>query len=176
MCSMIIIALYEKLSKHSAKLSRNPHKKVKSCLSPRACPYQKRPASAGPFWQGRRVCIPKKSLAPMPPSSPFGFFREPSFLSIRACPYQKRPASAGPFWQGRRVCIPKKSLAPMASELSLRIFSGALFPFDSRLSLSKKTRFRRSFLAGETRLEHATDGFGDRCSTIELLPYLHALL
>ena len=23
---------------------------------------------------------------------------------------------------------------------------------------------------GETRLEHATDGFGDRCSTIELLP------
>lgn len=26
-------------------------------------------------------------------------------------------------------------------------------------------------LAGETRLEHATHGFGDRCSTIELLPY-----
>ena len=25
-------------------------------------------------------------------------------------------------------------------------------------------------MAGETRLEHATDGFGDRCSTIELLP------
>ncbi len=28
-------------------------------------------------------------------------------------------------------------------------------------------------LAGETRLEHATDGFGDRCSTIELLPLEH---
>lgn len=26
-------------------------------------------------------------------------------------------------------------------------------------------------MAGETRLEHATYGFGDRCSTIELLPY-----
>ena len=26
-------------------------------------------------------------------------------------------------------------------------------------------------MAGETRVEHATDGFGDRCSTIELLPY-----
>ncbi len=32
-------------------------------------------------------------------------------------------------------------------------------------------------LAGETRLEHATDGFGDRCSTIEPLPYaFNALL
>ena len=30
---------------------------------------------------------------------------------------------------------------------------------------------RSGALAGETRLEHATDGFGDRCSTIELLPY-----
>ena len=26
-------------------------------------------------------------------------------------------------------------------------------------------------LAGETRFEHATSGFGDRCSTIEPLPY-----
>ena len=26
-------------------------------------------------------------------------------------------------------------------------------------------------LAGETRFEHATDGFGDRDSTIELLSY-----
>ncbi len=34
----------------------------------------------------------------------------------------------------------------------------------------KPTRACRSVLAGETRLEHATDGFGDRCSTIELLP------
>ncbi len=30
--------------------------------------------------------------------------------------------------------------------------------------------FFSGFLAGETRLEHATDGFGDRNSTIELLP------
>ena len=28
-------------------------------------------------------------------------------------------------------------------------------------------------LAGATRLEHATDGFGDRNSTIELRPYAH---
>ena len=27
-------------------------------------------------------------------------------------------------------------------------------------------------MAGETRFEHATDGFGDRYSTIEPLPYL----
>ena len=26
------------------------------------------------------------------------------------------------------------------------------------------------FLAGETRFEHATGGFGDRCSTVEPLP------
>ena len=26
-------------------------------------------------------------------------------------------------------------------------------------------------LAGETRFEHATSGFGDRCSTVEPLPY-----
>ncbi len=32
------------------------------------------------------------------------------------------------------------------------------------------------FLAGETRLEHATDGFGDRCSTIEPLPYANLML
>ena len=28
-----------------------------------------------------------------------------------------------------------------------------------------------SSVAGETRLEHATLGFGDRCSTIEPLPF-----
>lgn len=28
------------------------------------------------------------------------------------------------------------------------------------------------FLAGETRFEHATSGFGDRCSTIEPLPFI----
>ena len=31
---------------------------------------------------------------------------------------------------------------------------------------------RLGTLAGETRVEHATDGFGDRCSTIEPLPYV----
>ena len=32
-------------------------------------------------------------------------------------------------------------------------------------------------MAGETRFEHATDGFGDRYSTIEPLPYaLHYTL
>ena len=29
-------------------------------------------------------------------------------------------------------------------------------------------------LAGETRFEHATDGFGDRCSTVEPLPYKYS--
>ncbi len=29
---------------------------------------------------------------------------------------------------------------------------------------------QRATLAGETRFEHATSGFGDRCSTIEPLP------
>ena len=32
------------------------------------------------------------------------------------------------------------------------------------------------FLAGETGLEPAAYGFGDRCSTIELLPYIEFLL
>lgn len=31
-------------------------------------------------------------------------------------------------------------------------------------------------MAGETRVEHATDGFGDRCSTIEPLPLMQELL
>ena len=53
----------------------------------------------------------------------------------------------------------------------LRAFAGTLFSFDSRLTPRKKAyAFAQAFLAGETRLEHATDGFGDRCSTIELLP------
>lgn len=30
-------------------------------------------------------------------------------------------------------------------------------------------------LAGETRFEHATSGFGDRCSTVEPLPFKVAL-
>lgn len=34
----------------------------------------------------------------------------------------------------------------------------------------KKRLASQDAMAGETRLEHATDGFGDRCSTIELLP------
>ena len=41
----------------------------------------------------------------------------------------------------------------------------------------KKRSPKGLLLAGETRLEHATDGFGDRCSTIEPLPYaFNALL
>ena len=32
-----------------------------------------------------------------------------------------------------------------------------------------------SILAGETRFEHATYGFGDRYSTVEPLPYEHCL-
>lgn len=31
-------------------------------------------------------------------------------------------------------------------------------------------------VAGETRFEHATYGFGDRYSTVEPLPYEHTLL
>ena len=42
--------------------------------------------------------------------------------------------------------------------------------FESRKNCKKKAPKRCFFLAGETRLEHATDGFGDRCSTIEPLP------
>ena len=50
-----------------------------------------------------------------------------------------------------------------------------------RVRVAKKLQRKRSpkglLLAGETRLEHATDGFGDRCSTIEPLPYaFNALL
>ncbi len=42
--------------------------------------------------------------------------------------------------------------------------------FESRKNCKKKAPKRCFFMAGETRLEHATDGFGDRCSTIEPLP------
>ncbi len=38
-------------------------------------------------------------------------------------------------------------------------------------SLKKARSTRAFFLAGETRFEHATSGFGDRCSTVEPLPY-----
>ena len=34
----------------------------------------------------------------------------------------------------------------------------------------------RLFLAGETRFEHATYGFGDRYSTVEPLPCAHCVL
>ncbi len=34
-----------------------------------------------------------------------------------------------------------------------------------------KEAVKRLLLAGETRFEHATNGFGDRCSTVEPLPY-----
>ena len=39
--------------------------------------------------------------------------------------------------------------------------------------MSAKHKVLRTFknLAGETRFEHATGGFGDRCSTVEPLPY-----
>ena len=39
----------------------------------------------------------------------------------------------------------------------------------ARLSKSD-LRFAQVAVAGETRFEHATDGFGDRCSTVEPLP------
>ena len=31
-------------------------------------------------------------------------------------------------------------------------------------------------MAGETRFEHATSGFGDRCSTVEPLPYANSII
>ena len=34
-----------------------------------------------------------------------------------------------------------------------------------------KNDCNQSFLAGETRFEHATNGFGDHYSTVEPLPY-----
>ena len=47
--------------------------------------------------------------------------------------------------------------------------------FGKKRGNQKKNRLpnqhRQSALAGETRFEHATSGFGDRCSTIEPLPY-----
>ena len=36
--------------------------------------------------------------------------------------------------------------------------------------LKKFQPVKVGILAGETRFEHATDGFGDRDSTVELLP------
>ncbi len=39
-----------------------------------------------------------------------------------------------------------------------------------RSPLCKKDGVRRLFMAGETRFEHATYGFGDRYSTVEPLP------
>lgn len=38
------------------------------------------------------------------------------------------------------------------------------------LALKNAQSKRLSVLAGETRFEHATDGFGDRDSTVELHP------
>ena len=40
-------------------------------------------------------------------------------------------------------------------------------------SLQKKEEVPKYFfVAGETRFEHATNGFGDRCSTVEPLPFV----
>ena len=55
------------------------------------------------------------------------------------------------------IAIVTKSIASLATEVACK----------------NKTCFaiaRNKFLAGETRFEHATDGFGDRDSTVELLP------
>ncbi len=46
--------------------------------------------------------------------------------------------------------------------------------FESRIH--EKRSPKGLLLAGETRLEHATDGFGDRCSTIEPLPFANMML
>ena len=43
--------------------------------------------------------------------------------------------------------------------------------FERRYGHKKRLRIKKyEVLAGETRFEHATDGFGDRCSTVEPLP------
>lgn len=45
--------------------------------------------------------------------------------------------------------------------------------FTNRTFIQKvfESKNESNTLAGETRVEHATDGFGDRCSTIEPLPF-----
>ena len=40
----------------------------------------------------------------------------------------------------------------------------------NRLKINEKDSENTVFLAGETRFEHATYGFGDRYSTVEPLP------
>ena len=42
-------------------------------------------------------------------------------------------------------------------------------------AIKKKTQRSLFFMAGETRFEHATYGFGDRYSTVEPLPYERCL-
>ena len=55
----------------------------------------------------------------------------------------------------------------------LRSISGAVSNRRRRLRVKDNKKYRAIysiFLAGETRFEHATGGFGDRCSTVEPLP------
>ena len=55
------------------------------------------------------------------------------------------------------------------SEYTISAIRGCVF--ESCKYTKSTSKFRRTLLAGETRFEHATGGFGDRCSTVEPLPY-----
>ena len=82
--------------------------------------------------------------------------------------YNKRAKKKLVTFSAKLVPFPKKSsLFAFASEY----FSG--YPvLCSNLAPKQKNAALKcnAFVAGETRFEHATGGFGDRCSTVEPLP------
>ena len=69
-----------------------------------------------------------------------------------------------------KICEAKCQMQPKRKDIVPPRFCCV---FDSRKQDKKRSPIfiGLPFLAGETRFEHATNGFGDRCSTVEPLPY-----
>ena len=81
-------------------------------------------------------------------------------------------------WQGRRDREERSD--GIVSECACTQFANVTRKVDAKqtrvawriaLVANKKALSKDKALAGETRFEHATSGFGDRCSTVEPLPY-----
>ena len=83
------------------------------------------------------------------------------------------------FWQGRRGRKERSDGIAIAALLrrsrhtQSRGFYAAL---RERIAKKKQPADVQTVLAGETRFEHATYGFGDRYSTVEPLPCVQGIL
>ena len=73
----------------------------------------------------------------------------------------------------RECCVENRFSAKQKTKLMLGLLAGHYQHYSNkkiRLSLSLMSVGIILFMAGGTRFEHATGGFGDRCSTVEPPP------